>query len=557
MAHLILHGHTYQPPREHPATGVVPVEPTAAPFHDWNERITEECYRPMGWARVTDDAGRIVDIVNLYSLMSFDLGPTLAAWLATHAPDVLDRIVAGDRVGRTALAHPYHHVIFPLADSRDRQTELAWGIADFRSRFGREPAGVWLPETAVDDASLASVADAGIDFVPLMADQVAGGIGGTAGIWRSSDGARSVNLVLADSGFSRGAAFGVFGGSSSELIQRGVNSIGPDALGLAITDTETFGHHHKFTERTVAYALSRLVGERGHATGSIEGWLRNTPQRQPMEVLTSAWSCVHGVGRWWRDCGCQNGDIGGNQAWRVPLRAALDVVRRSARKAFAESDLFSDPWMARDGYGSSLAEPDRFDDSVGRFVKPGTDARRVLLALEAQRHALAMYTSCAWFFDDISRIEPVNSLRHAACCLELIERFGAPSVRDEVRAVLRTAVSNAKGVGTGADLWDTVIVEATPGGHTDRESSQRPVALMVAAVRHAVSTQAAADISAAEQLVDHPERSVDRERAQELIFDALVGQGPNHRLAELGERLGLAVERVANRPIGVGVGADV
>jgi alpha-amylase/alpha-mannosidase (GH57 family) len=549
MSHLILHGHTYQPPREHPATGRVPVEPTAAPFHDWNERITEECYRPMGWARVTDDGGRIVDIVNLYSLMSFDLGPTLAAWLATNAPDVLDRIVAGDRVGRTAIAHPYHHVIFPLADARDRQTELAWGLADFRLRFGREPAGVWLPETAVDSASLASVADAGVAFVPLMADQVVDGVAGTAGVWRSADGSRSVDIVLADSGFSRGAAFGVFGGSAASLVQRGIEATGPDALGLAITDTETFGHHHKFTERTVAYALSRLVSERGYETGSIEAWLRTTSQRRVMDVQTSSWSCVHGVGRWWRDCACQNGDIGGNQAWRTPLRAALDVVRRSARAAFAHSELFSEPWRARDAYGACLAEADRCADAVGRYLAPGADPLRARLALESQRHALAMYTSCAWFFDDISRIEPINSLRHAACCVDLLEELGSSSVRDEVRAVLRTAISNDPAVGNGADIWDRVVAESQPNANAgaDVAAARAPDARMLAAVRLAVSSHAPADIVAAEQLVGHPEQPADLERGQELLFEALVGRGPNHPLAGLGEQVGLAIDQVTHR----------
>jgi hypothetical protein len=551
MAHLILHGHTYQPPREHPATGVVPVEPTAAPFHDWNERITAECYRPMGWARVTDDAGRIVDIVNNYALMSFDLGPTLAAWLAEHAPDVLARMVAGDRVGRTAIAHPYHHVIFPLADARDRQTELAWGIADFRWRFGRDPVGVWLPETAVDNASLASVADAGIDFVPLMADQVADGIAGTAGLWRDTDGARSVNLVLADSSFSRGAAFGVFGGSSGALVQRGIDAIGPDALGLAITDTETFGHHHRFTERTVAYALSRLAGERGYASGSIERWLQATVQRRPMDVMTSSWSCVHGVGRWWRDCACQNGDIGGSQAWRTPLRAALDIVRRAARAAYVGSGVFNDPWAARDAYGASLAEPERFDDIISPFLTPGVSLPRARLALESQRHAMAMYTSCAWFFDDISRIEPINSLRHAACCLDLIAQLGAPSVdgevRDDVRAVLRTAISNDRSVGTGAEIWETVVAESRSAVASNVERRHLGEARLVAAVRQATISQAPADIDAAAQLVDHPERHTDLERAQELLFDALGGQGSHHRLAELGERVGLATEQIAAR----------
>jgi alpha-amylase/alpha-mannosidase (GH57 family) len=554
MAHIVLHGHTYQPPRENPFTGTVIAEPSAAPFHDWNERITEECYRPMAWARVTDERDRVVDIVNVFSLMSFDLGPTLAKWLATHAPDVHDRIVAGDRAGGTAISHPYHHVIFPLADARDRETELAWGNADFRHRFGRDPDGVWLPETAVDDASLASVAQAGLRFVPLLSEQVRDGRCGTAVEWRNPSDGRTVDLVLADSGLSREAAFGVFEGSSQRFINRALESAEGSGLGLAITDTETFGHHHKFSERTIAYGLSRLAGQHGATTGSIGSWLENAPRHRSTgnDVLVSAWSCVHGVGRWWRDCGCQNGDIGGNQGWRTPLRAALDVVRRSARQTFVSlgAEVFRDPWVARNAYGHALAEPDLFDDAVGRHLLPGQSLGIARLLLESQRDALAMYTSCAWFFDDISRIEPILVLRHAARCLDLLERLGARVPRDEVVAVLATAESNDRSAGTGADVWhrsieSTRVEEFVPTAPRHAHA----VAPALDAVKVAIATGAESDIKAASDHLRHDFAINTQERAQELLFDALHDQGLGHRLHGLGEQVGLAVEMIERRTI--------
>jgi alpha-amylase/alpha-mannosidase (GH57 family) len=552
MAHIVLHGHTYQPPRENPFTGLVNVEPTAAPFHDWNERITEECYRPMAWARVTDERDRVVDIVNVFSLMSFDLGPTLAKWLATHAPDVHDRIVAGDRVGGTAISHPYHHVIFPLADGRDRRTELAWGKADFRHRFDRDPEGVWLPETAVDNASLISVAEAGLRFVPLLSEQVRGGRHGTAVAWRNPSDGRVVDLVLADSGLSREAAFGVFGGVSRRFVDRGLESAAETGLGLAITDTETFGHHHKYSERTIAYGLSRLVAERGASTGSIGSWLADAPRQREGDVLVSAWSCVHGVGRWWRDCGCQNGEVGGAQGWRTPLRAALDVVRRAARQTFVGlgSQVFVDPWAARDAYGTVLAKPERFADVIGPFVVPGQSLETARLLLESQRDALAMYTSCAWFFDDISRIEPILVLRHAARCFDLLEQLGATVPLDEVLGVLATAVSNDRSVGTGADVWRRSVESARAVGPATAPPRRSHTAVpALDAVRLAITSGNASDISAASDHLRNDVTSTTRERAQELLFDALCDQGPEHRLQGLGEQVGLAVELIERRAV--------
>lgn len=554
MTQVILHGHTYQPPRENPFTGVVPHEVSAAPFHDWNERIARECYRPMAWARITDDRNRVVDIVNLFASMSFDLGPTLAEWLAVNVPDVHERIVAAGRSARTAIAHPYHHTILPLADGRDRETELQWGLADFRHRFGRDPDAVWLPEAAVDDATLVSVRAAGIGLVPLLSDQVAGGTGGAVYQWSNPSGGADVDLILADPGFSRELAFGVFGGSSEWLVRKAEELAQQSGAAFAMTDTETFGHHHRFTERTLAYALGSLGPQRGLTPASLDAVARTSERRTDGKLLTSSWSCAHGLARWWRECGCDNG-AGGQQHWRTPLRAALDVVRRSSRSAFIASDVFEDHWAARNAFGRVVVGTDGFDDAVGPYLRRGAGAQErttARLLLESQRHALAMYTSCAWFFEDLMRLEPLISLRNAARCLDLLA-IAAPSEQiakatDEMLAVLSTAVANDGR--TGADLWHSQVTPARfewPTSAPPLTADELSMRMVVDAVATAVASGAPGDIAAASERLRVDGTGDALERAQELLFDALLGQGPEHRLVGLGAQAGLAVEAIVSR----------
>jgi alpha-amylase/alpha-mannosidase (GH57 family) len=303
---LAVHGHFYQPPRENPWTEEVPVEPSAAPYHDWNSRIEAECYRPNAFARIVDDHGLVVAIVNNYELLSFNIGPTLAAWLERHAPVTYARILQADRERHTALAQPYHHTILPLASPRDLRTQIRWGLADFAHRFGRPAEGVWLPEAAVNDDVLAALVEEGVRFTILGPHQaVEPPPPGEAGWWPHPDGSgRGLAVVFFDGPLSHDVAFGLATSSAQALVDRAVAAAPAGGLVVVATDGETFGHHQPYTERAIAYALAVEAPARGAATPSIAAWLAEHPPTRTVQVRESAWSCAHGVGRWKEDCGC-------------------------------------------------------------------------------------------------------------------------------------------------------------------------------------------------------------------------------------------------------------
>jgi hypothetical protein len=472
-----LHGHFYQPPRENPWTEVVPRETSAAPFHDWNERITSECYRPNGWARVLDDHGRIVAIVDNYRRLSFNVGPTLLSWLEDHAPDVYARIVESDRAGGRAIAQGFGHAILPLCNDRDLRTQVRWGLADFRHRFGREAQGMWLPETAVDDRVLAVLAEEGVRFTILAPGQVeveGGHDGPLPGTLRWQHPQRpdlGVDLVVYDGPISHDVAFGGF--PSQVVVDRIVRRSDGDLVSVAC-DGETFGHHHTYADRGVAYALAIEAGRRGVALPRLADWLAEHPPVHRAKVRLSAWSCAHGVGRWLEDCGCHTGgEPGWNQAWRAPLRAALDQVRERAIEVFERRGpaVLADPWAARDAYVDAVVGAttiERFADDhvaeqaggagsggeVGGEDGDGDALVEALTLLEGQRMALLMYTSCGWFFNDLAGIETVQILRYAACCIDLLAALGeADGLEEAVLATLAVARSNDPDEGDGRDIW--------------------------------------------------------------------------------------------------------
>jgi Domain of unknown function (DUF3536)/Glycosyl hydrolase family 57 len=469
---FVLHGHFYQPPRENPWTEVVPRQPTAAPFRDWNERITAECYRPNGWARILADHGRIVAIVDNYRRLSFDMGPTLLSWLEDHAPETYDRIVGADRVARRAIAQAYGHAILPLCNDRDLRTQVRWGLADFRHRFGREAEGLWLPETAVDDRVLAALAEEGVGFTILAPDQIAA-VRDPDGDWELA-GARQearlpgtlrwrhptrpdlgVDLVVYDGPISHDVAFGGF--RSQVVVDRIVERSTGDLVSVAC-DGESFGHHHAYADRGVAYALAVEADRRGVDLPRLADWLADHPPTQEGRVRVSAWSCAHGVARWIEDCGCHTGgEPGWNQAWRGPLRAAFDRVRDWAVEVFERRgpEVLRDPWAARDAYVELVLGAITVEDfTAAHVVEPGDDAVVTALALlESQRHALLMYTSCGWFFNDLAGIETVQIMRYAACCCDLLAELGEPTPIDAVLATLADARSNDPAEGDGREIW--------------------------------------------------------------------------------------------------------
>lgn len=482
---VVVHGHFYQPPRENPWTGVVDREPSAAPFHDWNQRIESECYAPMASARVLGPDGSIANRDNLYAAVSFNVGPTLFEWLEKSAPATYAAIIEGDRLSVARLGHgnaiamPYHHTILPLASRRDKVTEVRWGIADFRRRFAREPEGMWLPETAVDEETLEVLAEEGIRFTVLAPHQVESrSPSGLPLRFRAGRG-RELALCIYDAVLSGEIAFGrlltdgallasrlapavskssVAGGSGAKAPPKAVE------LTAAATDGETFGHHHHFGEMALARAF-RIVGEREDVR--IENFAsflaRNPPREDAVLVSPTSWSCTHGVERWRSDCGCRMAPGKSNtQAWRGPLRDALEWLSGELHKIFEREgrDLFSeDPWKVRDRYGEVMGSSEEAERAfAARSIKPpadGTRTERAAELLEIERGALRMFTSCAWFFDDLARIETIQVLRYAAFAIELSD--DAARLEAGLLARIGDARSNDPAEGTGRDIWLTKV----------------------------------------------------------------------------------------------------
>jgi len=456
---VVIHAHFYQPPREDPWLDALEREPGAAPFHDWNERIERECYRTVTAARLPDARGRIRRIVNTLTAISFNVGPTLLEWLEQAAPDSYARILEADRLSAARLGHgnaiamPYHHTILPLASRRDKRTEVRWGIADFQRRFGREPEGMWLPETAVDDETLDVVAEAGIRFTLLAPHQVvAAPPDGHPGLYTTRNG-RQVAVAIYDGPLSHQVAFGplIRDGRAwlDALTSRRPADLEPELITLA-TDGETYGHHHVYGEMALAAVVDGAEGA-GLRLENLASFLARHPATQPVELVErTSWSCAHGVERWRSDCGCRLDPARfPSQKWRAPLREALDWLAGELHARFEQlaPGHLQDPWESRDALhgqppGPTLPVP----------------ARELL---EMERNALRMFTSCGWFFDDLAGIETLQCLRYAARAIELAGADG-PRLREELAARLAAAHSNDPALGSGRSLMTTHVLPAVP-----------------------------------------------------------------------------------------------
>lgn len=475
MTAFVVHGHFYQPPREDPWTGEVPEQPSAAPFHDWNERITAESYGPVG---AVDLDGIIV---NLFDLLSWNVGPTLLSWLERHHPEVYERIQAADRSGRRGIAQGFCHSILPLCNDHDLRTQIRWGIADFRHRFGRFPDGMWLPETAVSERVLTVLVEEGIRFTILAPHQLAAVRSLSDGAWaevgadgrapaidrpyrwcHTTDPTRSLDLVVYEGGLAQALAFG---DPSAEAIvdTAEAHDAGRHGMLTAATDGETFGHHRKGAEVQLARALAIVAPERGISVPRLVDVLDERPATHQATVRTSAWSCAHGIGRWVRDCGCSTGgDDGWNQTWREPLRNALDHFRDWGSEVMDRRgpDLLVDPWAARDAYVEVLIGAQSWADFVTEHVRDQADLARVLL--EAQRFGLLMYTSCGWFFNDLAGIETVQILQYAARSMDWYRELGEDPPVGEFLTELARARSNDPDAGDGAQIWRERVDGARP-----------------------------------------------------------------------------------------------
>lgn len=487
---VCLHGHFYQPPRENPWLEEVEVQDTAQPYHDWNERITEECYRPNAWSRVLDGDGYIVGILNNYSRISFNVGPTLLSWLERRAPDVYEAILAADRESRerfgghgSAIAQAYNHAILPLAARRDKEVQVAWGIRDFTRRFGRPPEGMWLPETAADLETLEVVADAGIRFTILSPHQALRFRPNGASDWTAvEDGSipstRAYTVRLA--GDRQLSVFFYNGGLASDIAFHGLLHDGAalaDRLAHAFddrrgdepqlahvaTDGETYGHHHPHGDMALAFALRAIEQRDDVALTNYGQFLERYPPTHEVEIRTpSAWSCAHGVERWRSNCGCNSGlHPGWTQAWRGPLRAALDRLRDQLRPEVdaALARLLRDPAAARRDYVEVVA--DRSPANVAEYLarhagRPLDDVEttRSLRLLEIERQIQQMYTSCGWFFDDPSGIETVQILQYASRAVQLAEETLGITVEASFVEELAAARTNLKDPSTARAVYE-------------------------------------------------------------------------------------------------------
>jgi alpha-amylase/alpha-mannosidase (GH57 family) len=460
--YLCVHGHFYQPPRENPWLETIELQDSAAPFHDWNERITAECYAPNGASRITNTDSQIVRIVNNYARMSFNFGPTLLSWLEDFAPRAYRMIQDADQVSAeryshhgSALAQVYNHLIMPLASERDARTQIRWGIADFEHRFGRKPEGMWLSETAVSRKTLDLLAQERIKFTILAPNQAARirKLNTPDAPWRETpnatvdptqpylvnlDEGRSIAVFFYDGPASRAIAFEHLLNDGETFANRLLNGFqadnpNPQLLHVA-TDGESYGHHHKHGEMALSYALHYIEENNLATLTNYAEFLEKFPPTWEAQVVDdSSWSCVHGVERWRSDCGCNGGKAGWNQRWRGPLREALDLLRdRTAPLAAAvAAPLLKDLWAARDAYIHIIL--DRSADNVDRFFAVHathalTPAERVTAfeLLELERHTQLMYTSCGWFFDDISGIETVQIIAYAGRVLQLAQKLFTP-----------------------------------------------------------------------------------------------------------------------------------
>ena len=493
--YICIHGHFYQPPRENPWLESVELQDSAYPYHDWNERIAAECYAPNSVSRILDGDNQIIRLVNNYSKISFNFGPTLLSWLEAKAPDVYGAVLEADRESQrnysghgSALAQAYNHMILPLANGRDQRTQILWGISDFERRFQRQPEGMWLPETAVDLATLEILAEMGIKFT-ILAPHQAGRVrrlGGRA--WRDVKGGyidptqayeqrlpsgRTIALFFYDGPVSRAVAFENLLSSGENFAHRLAGAFSeerdwPELVHIA-TDGESYGHHHRFGDMALAYALNTIESNQLARLTNYGEYLERHPPTYQVEIIDgTSWSCFHGIDRWWSNCGCNSGGHPSwNQEWRVPLRNALDWLRDSVAVRYQElgARYLKNPWAARDDYVGVVL--DRSAANVDAFLarhraRPLTEKELIqaLKLLEMQRHAMLMYTSCGWFFDEISGLETVQIIQYAGRAVQLAQNLFGDSLEEQFVERLAKAKSNIPEHRDGGRIYENFVKPA-------------------------------------------------------------------------------------------------
>ncbi|WP_242927245.1 DUF3536 domain-containing protein [Pontibacter vulgaris] len=490
--YICIHGHFYQPPRENPWLNEVEIQDSAHPFHDWNERITEECYARNSASRILGAEDAIVDIVNNYARMSFNFGPTLLEWMQKKSPDTYQALLDADKESQSrfsghgsALAQVYNHMIMPLANERDKHTQVLWGMYDFRKRFGRDPEGMWLGETAADYATLEVLAEHGIRFTILSPYQAKSFRMIGEKDWQDGTGAKinprrpyscklpsgkTITLFFYDAPVSQGIAFEGLLSSGEKFADRLVEAFDEEdteqQLVHIATDGETYGHHHRFGEMALSYALNHIQTEELANTTIYGEFLERFPPAYEAEIVeNTSWSCVHGIERWRSNCGCNTGTHPTwNQEWRGPLRAAFDWLRDQLIPIYEQemNKLNIDPWITRNNYIQVIM--DRSEENVDNFLRTYTkhelskeEKIRVLKLLEMQYHTMLMYTSCGWFFDEVTGIETMQDILYAARAQQLARDVTGHDYETEFVNMLENAKSNVKEYGNAANAYKSVV----------------------------------------------------------------------------------------------------
>jgi alpha-amylase/alpha-mannosidase (GH57 family) len=493
--YICIHGHFYQPPRENAWLEYVELQDSAYPYHDWNERVTAECYEPNTSSRILDNEGFITQIVSNYAKISFNFSPTLLTWMEKYNPGVYQAIIEADRQSQenfsghgSAVAQVYNHMIMPLANQRDRYSQVLWGIRDFEHRFGRQPEGMWLPETAVDVKTLDILAEKGIKFTILAPHQAKrvrqlgqekwqevgdASIDPTRAYMINLPSGRRLNLFFYNGPISGAVAFEDMLNSGEAFAERLMDSFfemrnQPQIVNIA-TDGETYGHHHRFGDMALAFALHHIETNNLAKITNYGEYLEKHPPTHEVEIVEkTSWSCIHGIDRWWSDCGCNSGaHPKWNQSWRTPLRNALDWLRDNMAGQYEgkTKQFLKDPWAARDDYINIII--DHSPDNVTKFLSQHAthelnEAEKIttLELLELQRHAMLMYTSCGWFFDDLSGIETVQVIQYAGRVVQLAQELFSDDTEQRFLELLGKAKSNIPGQGDGRSIYENKVKPA-------------------------------------------------------------------------------------------------
>ena len=487
--YICIHGHFYQPPRENAWLEVIEIQDSAHPYHDWNERISAECYAPNTASRILDKVGGVIkNITNNYSRISFNFGPTLLSWMEHFDKETYQAVLEADkdsieRFGGhgSAMAQVFNHMILPLANRRDKETQVIWGIRDFEQRFQRKPEGMWLAETAVDTESLEVLAEQGIIFTVLAPRQAKATRKTGDGDWHSVTdqtvdtrkayrvnlpSGKNIAVFFYDGNISQGVAFNglLFDGKrfAERLMEGFGEETSPQLVNIA-TDGETYGHHHKSGDMALAFCLDYIERHSDVNLANYGQFLAMFPPDHEAQINeNSSWSCVHGVERWRSNCGCNSGKPGFNQNWRAPLREALDWLRDSLIEIFEQEGklIFRDPWLARNEY--IRVTLDRNDEAIDRFMKDfalaDSDVNKALRLMELQRHAMLMYTSCGWFFDELSGIETVQVIQYACRAVQLSKQLTERILEGEFLKRLEKAPSNVAAYKDGVGVYKKLVI---------------------------------------------------------------------------------------------------